>query len=109
VKTECDQEKSPSQKVSSPKAKAKHFIPSSLSKTPNLDHLITRFLVLQFGEERVLNVSPLTEMAKKSDNEGHMLLWNLKIDDEEAAVSVNSDGSTWVNFFSVLTFSMLGC
>ena len=81
-------------------SKTKEIIPSELSKSPSLEELVTKFLVLQFGEERVLNVSPLTEMAKKNDTV-QMLLWNLKVDNEEAALSVQADGSAWVFNFNV--------
>ena len=85
--------------------KTKEFNPSELPKYPPLQELVTKFLVLQFGEERVLNISPLTEMAENEDIQ--MLLWNLKVDNEEAAISVKVDGSAWVFTHNFLTIRML--
>ena len=87
---------SPTKKKASSPSKAKQIIPSNLPKSPSLEHLVTKFLALQFGEERVINVSPLTEMAMKKDDEEQMLVWNLKIDNDEAVITVQSDGISWV-------------
>lgn len=78
------------------KTHSKVFKPSELKKSPPLDDLITKYLTLQFGESRIVNMSPLTEMVTDDDGEGRFYSWSVKVDSEEATISVKTDGSSWV-------------
>jgi hypothetical protein len=82
--------------ASSPvKPKSTIISPKDLSKTPPLEDLVTRFLSLQFGEERIINLSPMTEIDNDSDSV-RKLMWSVKIDKDDATVVIDSDGKTWV-------------
>lgn len=100
--------KKPSSPTKSPKSPVKTKItkikPDELSKTPPLEDLVTKFLGLQFGDERIINLSPMTELEIESDS-GRKLIWSVKVDKDEATVTVDSDGKTWV----LKEFNLLGC
>jgi hypothetical protein len=60
-----------------------------------LEQMLERFLGLQFGKNRVINVTPLTEML---ENSKPSFVFNVHVDKDEAVVSVLHDGTHWVRF-----------
>ncbi|KAJ3346062.1 hypothetical protein HDU91_007151 [Kappamyces sp. JEL0680] len=67
-------------------------LPQDLKKTPSLQELVHNFLVLQFGEDRVVNLTPLGESA---DTTPEQFLWNVNVDTDQANISVQQDASDW--------------
>lgn len=79
-----------------------------LPKTAKLEDLVTNFLSLQFGEDRVINLSPLLDPVMESSLSEAIdstikrkFLWSLKVDSDEATVTIDSDGASWVIFFQI--------
>ncbi len=76
------------------------FVPTKeLKKTPPLEDLVSKFLDLQFGSERIVNLSPMTEQEYS-----RKYLWSVKVDNHEATVIVAEDGATWVSFSYLIFF-----
>lgn len=72
--------------------KTKEIKPKDLPKTPPLEDLVHRFLALQFGEERIVNMTVMTETDNEKDRK---LVWSVNVDKETATVIIESDGSSW--------------
>ncbi|KAI8894305.1 beta-lactamase-like protein, partial [Globomyces pollinis-pini] len=68
------------------KLQSQYIVPSQLNR-PQLKDMMTRFLTLQFGESRI--------QFKKLESEEFELVWDLKIDKDNATVKLKEDGSAW--------------
>jgi hypothetical protein len=57
-----------------------------------LEELVERFLCLQFGKERVINMTAITENVDTKPS----MSFTVQVDKDEAIVHVLKDGSHWV-------------
>lgn len=57
-------------------------------KQSNLEEMMTKFLSMQFGKSRVVNLTPLTENISG-------LCWNINVDETEAVLNIG-DNLEWV-------------
>jgi cleavage and polyadenylation specificity factor subunit 3 len=57
-------------------------------KIPKLEEMMTKFLELQFGKSRIVNLTPLTENISG-------LCWNINVDETEAVLNIG-DNLEWV-------------